>query len=144
MLVRAALLATLSLLAACAAAVPGYTPPPFKETKVVQPMKSGDVDAEGGYHMSGQEKATDCRHLRGSIMVTISRLRHREKEVATSPLAVGANNAATTIFGGSSKGLDRDAEYARDRARIDAYNRHLEAKGCQTVDIAAELARPAE
>ncbi|HWE19075.1 MAG TPA: hypothetical protein VG758_18125 [Hyphomicrobiaceae bacterium] len=144
MLARAAFLATLSLLAACAAAIPGYTPPPFKQTKVVEPMKGGDMDAEGGYHMSGQEKATDCRHLRGSIMVTISRMRHRQKEVATSPLAVGANKAATTIFGGSSKGLDRDAEYARDQARIEAYNRQLQAKGCQTVDIAAELARPAQ
>jgi hypothetical protein len=144
MLARATLLATLSLLAACAAAIPGYTPPPFKQTKVIEPMKSGDMDAEGGYHMSGQEKATDCRHLRGSIMVTISRMRHRPKEVATSPLAVGANKAATTILGGSSKGLDRDAEYARDQARIEAYNRQLQTKGCQTVDIAAELARPAK
>jgi hypothetical protein len=142
MLIRAFTLCALSLLAACAAAIPGYTPASFNETKVVEPMKSGDMDASGVYHMSNQEKATDCRHLRGSILVTISRLRHREGEVATSPFAVGANQAANAIFGGSSKGLDRDEEHRRDRARIEAYNRHLAAKSCPTVDIAAELARP--
>ena len=144
MILRAVILSALSLLAACAAAIPGYTPPPFKETKVVQPMRAGDMDADGVYHMSNQEKATDCQHLRGSIVITISRMRHREKDVATSPFAVGANSAASTVFGGSGRGLDRDAEYRRDRARIEAYNRHLASKNCPTVDIAAELARPAE
>ncbi len=142
MLARAAVLASPLLLAACAAAIPGYTPTPFKESKIIEPMRAGDMDADGAYHMSNQEKATDCRHLRGSIMVTISRMRHRASEAPTSPLAVGANQAATTVYGGSSRGLDRDAEHRRDRARIEAYNRHLASKNCPTVDIAAELARP--
>ena len=140
MLLRAALLSPLALLAACAAALPGYTPPPFKERKVVAPMKSGDMDADGVYHMSAQEKGTDCRHIRGSIMVTISRLRHKDSEVAPSALAKGANQTVAPLVGRSTKGLDRDAEYARDRARLVAYNKHLAAKGCPTVDIAAELA----
>jgi hypothetical protein len=144
MLTRALLLSMLSLLAACAAAMPGYTPPPFKETKAVEPMKSGDMSADGIYYMSSQEKATDCRHLKGAMLVTISRLRHRASEVATSPFAVGANTVTTPLFGGSSKGLDRDAEYRRDRARLEAYNQHLASKSCPTVDIDAELARPPE
>jgi hypothetical protein len=142
MILRAVILCTLPLLAACAAAIPGYTPPPFKETKIVEPLKAGDMDGDGVYHMSNQEKATDCGHLRGSIMVTISRMRARGREVATSSLAVGANSAATTVFGGSNRGLDRDAEYRRDRARVEAYNRQLASKKCATVNIAAELARP--
>jgi len=141
MLTRALMLSTLLMLAACAAAIPGYTPPPFKESKTVAPMKSGDMDGDGTYHMSSQETATDCKHLRGSILVTISRMKQREHEVATSPFAVGANDIKTSIFGGSSKGLDRDAEYRRDRARIEAYNGHLKSKNCPTVDIDAELAR---
>lgn len=144
MILRAIIFCSLPLLAACAAAIPGYTPAPFKESKIIEPMKAGDMDAGGTYHMSNQEKATDCGHLRGAIMVTISRMKSRSKDVATSPFAVGANSAATTVFGGSSRGLDRDAESQRDRARIEAYNRHLAAKNCPTVDIAAELARPAE
>jgi hypothetical protein len=144
MLARALMLSTLLLLAACAAAVPGYTPPPFKENKAVEPMKSGDMDADGTYHMSSQEMATDCSHLRGYMLVTITRLRQRAGEVATSPFAVGANSVKTTVFGGSSKGLDRDAEYRRDRARLEAYNRHLASKKCPTVDIEGELARRPE
>ncbi len=144
MILRAAILCTFALLAACAAAIPGYTPPPFKESKLVKPMRAGDMDADGVYHMSNQEKATDCRHLRGSIMVTISRMRHRASDAAPSPFAVGANSAATTVFGGSTRGLDRDAEHRRDRARIESYNRHLASKDCPGVDIAAELARPPE
>src|SRR5262249_54432327 len=104
MILRAITFCTLSLLAACAAAIPGYTPPPFKETKVVAPMRAGDMAADGVYHMSNQEKATDCKHLRGSIVVTISRLRHRASEATASPFAVGANSAATTVFGGSTRG----------------------------------------
>lgn len=144
MILRAVTFCTLLLLAACAAAIPGYTPPPFKETKVVEPMRAGDMDADDVYYMSNQEKATDCKHLRGSIMVTISRMRHHGSEADTSALAVGSNKVATTVYGGSSRGLDREAEYRRDRARIEAYNRHLASKKCPTVNIAAELARPAK
>ena len=142
MLARALILCTLLLLAACAAAMPGYTPPPFKESSAMKAMKSGDVDSEGTYHMSSQEKSTNCKHLRGAMMVTIGRLRERAKEVGTSSLAIGANKLASPFFGGSGKGLNRDAEYERDRARLEAYNRHLADKGCQTVDIEAELKRP--
>jgi hypothetical protein len=142
MLPRALVLCTLLPLAACAAAIPGYTPPSFKESKVFKPKQSGDMDAEGTYHMSNQEKGTDCKHLRGAMMVTINRLRHRDKEVGTSSLALGANKLATPFWGGNAKGLDRDAEYQRDRARLEAYNRHLADKSCQTVDIEAELKRP--
>lgn len=139
MLARALILCAPLLLAACAAALPGYTPPSFKSSKVLKPKESGDMDTEGTYHMSKQEKSTDCRHIKGAMMVTINRLRHRDKEVGTSSLAIGANKLATPFLGGSGKGLDRDAEYERDLARLAAYNRHLADKGCQTVDIEAEL-----
>jgi hypothetical protein len=131
-------------LAACGAALPGYTPTPFKGRAKIEAMKSGDVDPAGVYQMSDQEKATDCKRLAGSMMVTISRLRVRHNEVGTSQAAATANKAVTPLFGGSAQGLDRDAEYARDRARLVAYNQHLAAKGCTTIDIQAELERPPE
>jgi hypothetical protein len=144
MLARALILCTIALLAACAAALPGYTPPPFKESKVFKPKESGEMDDAGTYHMSKQEKGTDCKHLRGAMMVTISRLRHKDKEVGTSSLAIGANKLATPFWGGTAKGLDREAEHKRDVARLEAYNQHLADKGCKTVDIEAELKRPPE
>lgn len=145
MLARLSCCAALLMLAACAAAMPGYTPPPFKEkSKFSQALKSGDVDTAGHYEMADQEKAMDCKRTTGSIMITIERLKLRNTEVGTSGFATTANKAATPIFGGSKKGLDRDAEYARDRAKLAAYNQHLASKNCRTVDIEAELARPPE
>jgi hypothetical protein len=48
------------------------------------------------------------------------------------------------MFGGSTVGADRGAEYARERAKLDAYNQQLEAKNCRTMNIEAELAKPPE
>jgi len=48
------------------------------------------------------------------------------------------------VFGGSSLGSDRDAVYARERAKLEAYNDELAARNCKTLDIEAELARPAD
>ena len=48
------------------------------------------------------------------------------------------------MLGGSAKSADRQAVYGRERAKLDAYNRELAAKGCPTIDIEAELARPPE
>ena len=144
MLARFLACAALLGLAACGAALPGYTPTPFKAKAKIDAMQSGDVDASGTYQMSEQEKATECKRLTGSMMITISRLKQRDNEVGTSAVASAANKAVVPFLGGSSKGLDRDAEYARDRARLTAYNQHLAAKSCPTVDIEAELARPPE
>jgi hypothetical protein len=144
MLGRISCCAALLLLAACAAAIPGYTPPPFKEkSKAAKGMESGEITGDGRYEMADQEKLMDCKRTTGSMMITIERLKHRNQEVPTSGVAVTGSQIAPHTRQ-SSKGLDRDAEYARDRARLEAYNRHLASKGCRTVDIDAELARPPE
>jgi hypothetical protein len=145
MLARLSCCAAILLLAACAAAVPGYVPPPFKEkSKHSLPMQSGTVTSDGKYEMADQEKEMDCKRTTGSMMVVIERLKYRASEVGTSQLAVTANKAIAPIRRSSEKGFDRDAEYLRDRARLESYNRHLAAKGCPTVNIEAELARPPE
>ena len=143
MLARLSCLATLLLLAACAAAMPGYTPPPFKEPgKNAQPMKSGDMTADGRYEMAEEERQMDCKRTKGSMSIIIERLKFRSSEVGSSQLAITANKLASPMRKTSEKGLDRDAEYLRDRARLEAYNRHLTSKGCPIVNIAAELAKP--
>jgi hypothetical protein len=143
MIARLSFCAVLLLLTACAAAMPGYTPPPFKErSKMAKGMESGEV-VGNQYVMADGEKEMDCKRITGSMMITIERLKVRNAEAPTSGLAVAASQVAPHTRQ-SSKGLDREAEYGRDRARLEAYNRHLSAKGCRTVDIEAELARPAE
>jgi hypothetical protein len=101
------------------------------------------MTADGRYEMAEEEKVMDCKRTTGSMSIVIERLRHRSTEVGASQLAVAASKLSPYVRG-SEKGLDRDAEYARDRARLAAYNRHLTSKGCPTVDIEAELAKPSE
>ena len=144
MIARLSFCVVFVLLAACAAAVPGYTPPPFKErSKMAKGMESGEIQGDQ-YVMAEKEKEMDCKRTTGSMTITLERLKYRSKEVGTSDIAVAANQAAAPLGRNSAKGLDRDAVYARDRARLEAYNRHLAAKGCRTVDIDAELAKPPE
>jgi hypothetical protein len=143
MIARLSCCAAFLLLAACAAAIPGYTPPPFKERgKMAKGMESGEMQG-GQYVMADEEKQMDCKRITGSMMITIERLKFRGQEPATSGVAVAASQVPAYARS-SSKGLDREAEYSRDRARLEAYNRHLAAKGCRTVNIDAELARPPE
>ena len=57
-------------------------------------------------------------------------------------MASAAQKVTSPVWSG--KGMDRQAVSARERAKLEAYNNELAAKGCTTIDIDAELARPAE
>jgi hypothetical protein len=144
MLVRYVTPAALLLLSACAAAVPGYTPPPFKEpsSALAKPMVSGDVRGDGQYEMSSEEKARDCKHITGAMQISIARMKDSYGRAEPSAGAKAAQTAMTPVLGGTSVGADRQAVHARERAKLEAYNRELAAKGCKTLDIEAELARP--
>ncbi len=145
MLARLAACSLLLLLGACAAGLPGYVPDSGKKKgKFASPYTSGEVTSDGVYQMSEQEKLMDCKRTTGSMLITVSYLRHRDTEVGTSEVAVAASQAAKPFMGGTGRGLNRDAEYHRARARLDAYNRHLAAQKCPTLDIDAELAKPPE
>ena len=142
MLARLTLLAPLLLLGACAAAMPGYTPPPFKPSnKLAQAQESGEV-RNGRYEMSETEKALDCKHLTGSMQIAISRMRDGHGRDEPSDTSKTVQSWFPSMFTASTKGADREADYARERAKLEAYNRHLASKYCRTVDIEAELARP--
>ena len=78
MIARLSACALLLLLGACAAALPGYIPPSTKgKSKFASPYTSGEVNPEGRYEMSEQEKLMDCKRTTGSMLITISYLRHR-------------------------------------------------------------------
>ena len=144
MLARLIFPATLLLLAACAA-VPGYSPPPFKEkSKAFTPLESGDVTSDGQYEMSATEKLMDCKRLTGSMQITISRLKDSYGRAEPTAGAKAAQTTVAPVLGGTTVGADRKALYARERAKLDAYNRELAAKGCKTLDVEAELARAPE
>jgi hypothetical protein len=141
---RLTFLAPVLLLGACAAAMPGYTPPSFKEKgKLTQGLDGGTM-REGRYEMSEDEKAMDCKRLTGSMQITIARLRDGGGRAQPSGVASTMQSWMPLLFGGSDTGLDREADDARQRAKLEAYNRELAAKGCRPLDIGAELARAPE
>jgi hypothetical protein len=142
MLARLAIPAVFLVLTACAAAVPGYSPPPFKEqNKLAKSLESGDVDNEGRYEMSATEKAMDCKRLTGSMQIVMTRLKDAYVRMEPSAVSAGAQKMAAPMTGGSAVAADRQAVYARERAKLEAYNAELAAKGCKTVDVETELAR---
>jgi hypothetical protein len=144
--VRYALPAAALLLGACAAALPGYTPPPLKEkktTKLLGPT-SGEMTGEGTYELSELEEGRDCKRTLGSMQIILARLKDPAFRVEPSAVSSAIQSGSAAIAGGSARGGDRQAEYARERARLEAYNRLLASKNCKTMDIDAELAKPAE
>ena len=142
MLARFCIPAVFLVLTACAA-LPGYTPPSFKEKgKMATPLESGDVRSDGEYEMSATEKAMDCKRLTGSMQIAMSRLKDSYGRMEPSAAASAMQKSVAPAFGSSAIAADRQALYARERAKLEAYNRELAAKGCNTLDIDAELARP--
>jgi hypothetical protein len=147
MLARLFVLSALLTLAACAAALPGYTPPPLtekKENKFTKPLASGSVGSDGLYHMSDAELAMDCKRMTGSMQISISRLKDSYGREEPSALSSTAQSTFAPVLGGPKLGSDRQAVYARERAKLDAYNAELASRNCKTIDVDAELARPAE
>ena len=144
--VRYALPAAALLLGACAAALPGYTPPPLKEKKTakVVGLTSGEMTGEGTYELSELDKARDCKRTLGSMQLIITRLKDPVFRAEPSTVSSSLQTGSAAIAGGSARGADRQAEYARERARLEAYNRLLASKNCKTMDIDAELAKPPE
>jgi len=144
MLVRLSALAALLALGGCAAAMPGYIPPPLTESnnRFTKPLDSGDIGPDGRYNMSEAERAMDCKRLTGSMQITLSRLKDGHVRAEPSAISATAQQSIAPVFGGSAVGADRQAVYARERAKLDAYNRELAARNCTTLDIDAELARP--
>ena len=55
-----------------------------------------------------------------------------------------AQSTFAPLLGGANAGSDRQAVYARERAKLDAYNTELASRNCKTIDVDAEIARPAE
>jgi hypothetical protein len=129
-------------LSACAAASPGFVPESNKKNAFMkaQRFESGTVVADGTYQLSQAERDLDCKKLTGSMRVMISRLRSTRERPQPSALAVTAQEARASIKGQPNI-LDMKAEEIRERGRLDAYNRLLAEKKCQTIDVTTELAK---
>lgn len=130
------------LLAACAAATPGYSPTGNNGPK--SPTNELGYMEGGKYVMSTTEKALECKQLTGSMLITIARLKDSAQSSKPSASATVMKKTLSPIFGGGSQDTDPDGVIEREKAKLQAYNRHLGEKGCKQLDIEAELNRPAE
>jgi hypothetical protein len=128
--------ALLALLAGCAGSSPDAGSP---ATTPVASAAAGGHQAAEGYVLSAQELKLNCRKLSGRMQVRILQIRDHEQSARPSAASRLAQQAATSLYGGPRQGVDPDAEYQRDRAMLEAYNRQLAAKRCKTFDLEAEL-----
>jgi hypothetical protein len=128
--------ALVALLASCTSSSPDAGPP---ATGALGPAAGGGHQQGVEYVLSAQELKLSCRKLTGRMQVRILQIRDHEQRVRPSVTSRLAQQAATSLYGGPRHGIDPDAEYRRDRAMLEAYNRQLAVKRCETFDLDAEL-----
>jgi hypothetical protein len=97
------------------------------------------MQPDGTYLMSKDELALDCKKLTGRVMVRILQMRNYEIRNPTTTAARTTQQVVTPVFGGTSYGADPDADYRRDRALVEAYNKRLAEKQCKVFDLVKEL-----
>lgn len=140
-----AALATL-LLGACASQSGSITPAmsPMGETASVSGTAGAGqtvskLPSPGGYQMSADELALDCKKLTGRTAVRIVQIRDFQSRTQASFLSHGMQTVWKPVNGGRGEGSDPDGRYARDRAQLEAYNQRLAEKNCANFDLSAEL-----
>ena len=137
----AATLAALLALAGCSTDATTVPPP------VTAPLNfttSAGPDAPGGnrpgYVLSEDEKGYDCKKLTGKIQLRILDMRGYESRDKTTIASRGLHTAGKMVFGGTNAGLNTDAQFAKDKAMLDAYNTELVTQDCRSFNIAEALA----
>lgn len=93
----------------------------------------------GTYQLNDEEKALDCKKLTGRMQVRILQARDYDPRTAPSAVAQSFQKAAVMAGGSASQGADTDADNARDRAQLEAYNQRLAAMNCKTFNLDDEL-----
>ncbi len=129
------------VLAGCAAAMPGYVPPTPKTEKLkAAAPKGGGFDESGSYSLTDQEQKLDCKHMTGGATIKILQMREAADRAKPTDAAKMAQETLKKFKGTSTYGADTDADYKRDRARLETLNKQLAEKNCRTFDLEAELA----
>ncbi len=113
----------------------GAAPSPVLGSASVTP----GLQPDGSYVLGPSELALDCKKLTGRTLVRILQIRDHELSSKSSFASRQLHQVAKPLFGGTSHGADPDADYRRDRALVEAYNRRLAEKGCKSFDLVKEL-----
>lgn len=91
------------------------------------------------YQLSAEELKLDCKRLTGRMQVRILQIRDTSERGNGNMIARGLQSTLTPVLGGTTYGVDRQADFARDKAVLEAMNRQLATKNCATFDLEAEL-----
>ncbi len=127
-------LVTLLALTGCAAALPGVTSG-ISEPAAATPA----ISANGAYVLSADEQKFECKQLMGRMQIRILEIRDYDERNQTSMVSQALKATVKPFFGGGTRGNDPNADYAKDRAMLEAYNKQLAVKGCKTYDLDAQL-----
>lgn len=95
--------------------------------------------APGGYKLTEAESRLDCPKLTGQMKVRIANMRAAYGQRSGTNVSQSIQAVVTPVFGGTTRGLDPDADLQLDRAKMEAFNRRLAEKKCKTLDLDAEL-----
>lgn len=120
----------LSILGGCSGV--GKTTEPLNFTTAAGPDTSG---SKGQYVLTDEEQGLDCKKLTGRMQVRIMQMRGYETREKTTIASRAFHSAGKMVFGGTNAGLNTDAQYARDKAVLEAYNRQLVAKDCKSFNV---------
>lgn len=123
------------LLPGCAQMYPGYSPTP----RPIYDHETPGTYSGGVYSLSADEKALDCKQLTGRMQLRILETRDYYQQPKTSDAAQKIQGAVVPIFGGTKQGINPDSDYARERAKLEAYNKELAARGCGTFNLEDEM-----
>jgi len=129
-LARAALLGISLAAAACS----GTTEP---ATTALAPGQASA--APGTYQLNAEETALDCKKLTGRMQVRILQSRDALVRQNSTSISQTMQQAAATVGANSTPGADPKADFARDRAQLEAYNQRLAALNCKTFNLDDEL-----
>lgn len=91
------------------------------------------------YALSADELAYDCKQLTGRMQIRLLAVRDYQNQSTTTIASRALQTGSAATFGGTTAGTDPDGAYARDVAMLEAYNRQLAAKDCNTYDLTDEL-----
>lgn len=148
-------LAAALLLGACASQTAGLSPtvsptamssasPAPATTAAIAPAGEAvsrlPSPSTGGYQMTADDLSLDCKKLTGRMAIRIVQIRDFQNRNQASGLARGIQTAWKPANGGRGEGADPDGRYAKDRAKLEAYNQRLAEKNCPNFDLTAELA----
>ncbi len=93
----------------------------------------------GSVSTAAQAGNIDCGKMTGRMQIRIMQIRNYKQSPKTSDVSHTLQGMAKSLFGGTTRGLDPDGDYARDIEQLRRQNAQLAARGCKTFDLEAEL-----